>query len=168
MSSGQLNFRIVRQEPLPRLLDNHCNILAAQSALPDGCDPPAHVSQRLGCFLVSLDIAGKLVGPEPRIAGRRGCESAIGVPVPEAAMHENHSAVLAQHKVRLAWQVLGVKPETEAEGMDGAAQAHLGPGVPRPDATHHARARCRINDVGQKKVSRISVIDVAPRGLTRQ
>ena len=168
MSSGQLNLRIIRQEPLPRLLDNDCNILAAQSALPDGCDPPALVSQRLGCLPVSLDIAGKLVGPEPGIAGRRGREAAIGVPVPEAAMHENHCAVLAQHEVRLAWQALGVKPETEAEGMEGAAQAHLGPGVPRPDATHHPRARCRINDVGQKKVSRISVIDVAPRGLTRQ
>lgn len=159
---------IIRQQPPPRLLDNDCNVLVAQPALPDGCNAPAHVPERFHRPPVPLDIAGKLVDPESGIAGRSGREAAIAVPVPEAAMHENCRIVLLQHKVRLARQVLGVEPKTESEGMEFATQAHFRACIPRPDATHHARARCRINDVGQKKVSRISVIDVAPRGLTRQ
>lgn len=165
---GQFDVWINRQEPLPCLLDNDCNVLATQSALPDDSNAPTHCPERLHRLPVPLDIAGKLVGPEPGIAGRSGRETAIVVPVPEAAMHENCRIVLLQHKVRLARQVLGVEPETESEGMEFATQAHFRACIPRPDATHHARARCRINDVGQKKVSRISVIDVAPRGLTRQ
>lgn len=159
---------IIRQEPLPRLLDDVGNVLVTQAALPYGRNAPAHVPERFHRLPVPLDIAGKLVDPESGIAGRSGREAAIAVPVPEAAMHENRRIVLLQHKVRLARQVLGVEPKTESEGMEFAAQAHFRARIPRPDATHHARARCRINDVGQKKVSRISVIDVAPRGLTRQ
>lgn len=150
------------------MLHDDCNVLAAQSALPNDSDAPALVSQRRGCLHVPLDITGKLVSPEARIAGRRGRKAAIAVPVPEAAVHENCRIVLLQHKVRLAWQVLGMEPETEPEGMEFATQAHFRACIPRPDATHHARARCRINDISQKKISRISVIDVAPRGLTRQ
>lgn len=150
------------------MLHDDCNVLAAQSALPNDSNAPALVSQRRGCLHVPLGIASKLFGPESGIAGWRGRESAIRVLMPEAAMHENCRIVLLQQKVRLARQVLGVEPETEPEGMEFATQAHFRACIPRPDATHHARARCRINDVGQKKVSRISVIDVAPRGLTRQ
>lgn len=165
---GQFGKWIIRQKPLPRLLDDDCDVFAAQPALPDDSNAPAHVPERFCRLPVPLDIAGKLVGPEAGIAGRRGREAAIAVPVPEAAVHENCRFVLLQHKVRLAWQVLDVEPETESQGMEFATQAHFRACIPRPDATHHARARCRINDVGQKKVSRISVIDVAPRGLTRQ
>ena len=53
-------------------------------------------------------------------------------------MHENHGTMLAQHEIGLARKSFGMKAEPEAERMERAAQAHFGPGVPRPDSAHHA------------------------------
>jgi hypothetical protein len=62
------------------------------------------------------------------------------VPVPEAAMDEDHGPASGHDQVRPARQRLALQPVPIARAPQQPAHGQLGAGVPAPDLTHHLRA----------------------------
>ena len=60
---------------------------------------------------VVRDVPRELVDPEFPVALGGGGVLAALVPVPEASVQENNSAIFGQYDVRLAWEVRTVEPE---------------------------------------------------------
>lgn len=60
--------------------------------------------------------------------------------VPEAAIHEDRSAILWQDDIRLSGQVLAVEPESITPRVEPLADNHFGPGILAPDTRHHLGA----------------------------
>jgi hypothetical protein len=48
------------------------------------------------------------------------------MPMPKAAVYENHYLVLGKYEVGPSWQVLRVQPEPEAESVSDLAHAYFG------------------------------------------
>lgn len=67
--------------------------------------------------------------------------------MPVATMDEDHEPVFRQYNVGPAGQVLDVQPVPEAACVQVAADLDLGARVLAPNAGHHARARCSINNI---------------------
>lgn len=80
-------------------------------AFPNHDDAPTGVLQFGGHHSVSMLVGGEF--PKPEFGSRLwiGCLSASGVPMPKAAVYEDHEASAWKNEVRLSWQVLPVQPE---------------------------------------------------------
>ena len=70
------------------------------------------------------------------------------MPVPEAAVDEDDSAIAREDQVGLAGQFAAVQAITIAEAVKAAADEQFGPGVLAPDAGHHTAAHLRTDHVG--------------------
>lgn len=118
-------------------------------AFPDHSNAPTRRQQRLSSLQVALHIGFKLTNPEFAVARWRAGDPAPFMPVPVTAMHKQHRAMFRKNQVRLASQPRDVKPETKARPVQRTAHLHFGPGIPAPDARHHAGAGCLVNNVRQ-------------------
>ena len=58
------------------------------------------------------------------------------VTMPETAVDKNHLTQARKNEVRLAWQVLSMKPKTVTKCMSNLAYDHLSFGVLAPDFCH--------------------------------
>lgn len=58
------------------------------------------------------------------------------MPVPEAAMNEDHPFPQAEHEVRVSWQFFPVKSVAVTKSVNKAPDHHLGLGVLVPDPAH--------------------------------
>ena len=103
-------------------------------ALPNDDCVPAEVAQLDAFFDVALFVAFYLLFPEWGVALGHDKVTAAFVPVPEAAVDEDDGAVLAQHYVGGAGQMLDVYAVAVAVGMQVAAHNQLGLGVLALDA----------------------------------
>jgi hypothetical protein len=74
--------------------------------------------------------------------------SAALVPVPEAAVHENHSVVLWHDYVWVAWQILPVQAETIAHAVEHRANKFFRSGVFAPDPAHIPRSMFSCKFIG--------------------
>jgi hypothetical protein len=90
--------------------------------------------------------------------------------VPKAAVDENHGMEFRENEIWLAWQELAVKPISQAECVEGAAQDDFRFGVPPADASHHSRPSCHVDDVDHRKFSWLvtaALVCVIPRNVDR-
>lgn len=102
-------------------------------ALPEYFDLPSE----LDCFSpippVPLPVLPELLFPET--SASRGCrgEATAGVPVPEAAVHEDDRTALRQDDVRATGQVAAVEGEAQSGSMQSGSDKQLGLRVLPPD-----------------------------------
>jgi hypothetical protein len=69
------------------------------------------------------------------------------VSVPEAAVHEDHGAVLRKDKVRSTVNLAGMKPEAETARVQCPPESQLGLGVLSPDPRHHPGTGLLVHDI---------------------
>jgi len=146
---GNFQRRIMPRQPIANRRCNRLGCQFAHLALPDDSDTPTGLKQQLPSSPVSLDIDRKFVPPVVTICRRRAGVPATFVPMPEATVNENDRVVLWKNEIRRSRQTSSVKPETEACAVQGTPHFHFGPGIPAPDARHHAGAGCLVNNVRQ-------------------
>src|SRR5436190_945301 len=89
---------------------------------------PSEPAQFLAAARVTLNVPLQLGVPVTPVAPRPPTVLAV-MPVPEAAVHEHHRAVLRQDDVGLAWEAALVQPEPEPMTMEKGPHAPLGDGV---------------------------------------
>lgn len=80
-------------------------------AFPDDGHAPAEAAEMLA---VVRDVPRELVRPEFPVAFWGGGVLAALVPVPEAAMDEDHGAVLGQYDVGFAGEIRNMEPKAVA------------------------------------------------------
>ncbi len=124
-----------------------------QGAGPDGDDVPAEVPE----FVLDAEVAGAVavdLGAPPLAAGRGQAEvGALRVPVPEAAVDEDHGPVFRQHQFGPAGELAVPRAghgEAVAGPVEHRAQGDLGPGVAAADARHHLGSLFGSEDVGHR------------------
>src|SRR5579875_1433988 len=105
----------------------------ANLALPQHDYAPAEFAEGRGVGAVPLHIPAPFGRPELGTRGWGDGTVFATVTVPEAAVYKDRGAVLRQHDVRPAGQVLAVQAVTEAHPVQDGAHAHLRPGVRRAD-----------------------------------
>ncbi len=89
----------------------------SELTLPYSQDLPTRSAKAGSVAPVALDVAIELAAPEGSVGGGRGCEATAGVPVPEAAMHENHRVPSRKDEVGAAGEIRAMKAESEAGVM---------------------------------------------------
>lgn len=105
-------------------------------ALPHLDDVPTHAAQLEAFGKVALAVALNLGLPEVGAGlGKDGVAAAF-MTMPEAAVHEDDGAVLAEHDVGRAGQAADVDAEAEPPGKQVLAHQDLGLGVTAADAGH--------------------------------
>lgn len=102
-----------------------CNALSQPGrignlAFPNNKDPPSKLLQLPHHSCVTLDIRLEFFPPERHPRFRRGRERAGFVPMPKAAMNENHRAVSRKNDVRRSRQLPWPKPEPESHLVEDA------------------------------------------------
>jgi len=94
-------------------------------ALPNDDSAPTKLSKLAVDSSVADHVLTKLFLPKLNPRLRRVSELASPVPVPEAAVDEDHGFVLRQHDVGLAGQVAAVKAEAVAHAVQQGADGEL-------------------------------------------
>ena len=104
-------------EESANLLQNR--IRGTQLALPDHKGAPAKIVEFCQVFSVAFTGPGELRQPIVEVGFRQSSDGAswVGMPMPEAAMYEDHGAVLPQREVGLAGQIASVQPEAVAHSV---------------------------------------------------
>ena len=107
-----------------------------QAALPDHDDAPAEREQGLDIGAVAGLVALELGLPVLRVVLGHGGQPAAGMPVPEAAVHEDAGPVAPEHEIGLAGEVPAADAEAQAPAVDKGAQELFRLGVPASDVRH--------------------------------
>lgn len=138
----------LRSQPVRHIPGNLLSTPLPDRAFPDHLHAPPCSSERNNVPFVPGDILLELARPEVRSRRGRGREAASPVPVPEAAMHEDHRSVGGKNKIGSARKPLAVKPVPEAHSMQVPPQFQFRFRVLTPNPRHHARPGCSIDHVG--------------------
>lgn len=129
---------IVRLQPLRRLIDQVRDILRPQTAFPDSCDAPTPCQQLFFRSQVPLDVPGKFRTPEITVCVWDRGEATMGMPMPEAAMHENDRRIFAKHEIGFAREILSMQAETEPASVECATHSNFRLGILCADSAHHS------------------------------
>lgn len=121
-----------------------------QSAFPDGDDMPAAIAD----FVFMTKIAGAVsfdlrLPPFGPALGNSEVRT-VFMPVPEAAVNEDHRAVFRQHQIRATGKQAverAVDGETIAKAVEHRTQGEFRLGIASPDAGHDLGALLRGEDV---------------------
>ena len=97
---------------------------------------PAHGSQFMLHPFISRPVALNFSMPERHVRLRHHEIPAALMPMPEAAVHEDHRAILAKHDVGPARQPTVVQPVAEAPAEQKPPHQHLRFGVLAADGRH--------------------------------
>jgi hypothetical protein len=73
--------------------------------------------------------------------------------MPEAAVNEDYSPMLREHKVRFARQALVMKEIAKASRMQALPNNQFGLRILAPDACHHPASYLSRNDVSHRRIS---------------
>ncbi|RKQ70573.1 hypothetical protein BCL74_2521 [Oceanibaculum indicum] len=119
-----------------------------QGALPYRRHAPPVFEESCANGAVSSDVRIELRPPELRPSCRYGRVAATLMSVPEAAMHEDHGAVLWKDKVRSAVNLAEMKPEAETARVQCPPESQLRLGVLSPDPRHHPGTGLLVHDIG--------------------
>ena len=110
-------------------------------AFPHHVDPPSTVQESCFVLMIPGDVVGKLFLPELDARLGRVGKTASGVPMPEAAVDEDHRTATLHYDVRSPGQTGDVEPIADPVHAQGATDDKLGPGIPAADRCHHRRVR---------------------------
>lgn len=119
----------------------------SERALPHRCHAPSRFQQLRLHLPIPSDIGFELGCPELSSGRWRRGVPALFMPMPVAAVHEDHGIVFRQNQIRPSNDVLRVQAISESSRMQGAAQSEFGLRVLPPDPRHHPRAGCLVHDV---------------------
>jgi hypothetical protein len=108
-------------------------------AFPDDGWVPARLAEGGHVAFVAGGIGGEFGLPEVVVSGGCGCEGAVVVAVPEAAVDENGEAAWTEGDVGFPGEVAAVEAVAEAYGCEGAAHGEFRGGVRAADAGHVGR-----------------------------
>ena len=108
-------------------------------AFPDDGRVPAHFAEGGRVAFVAGGIGGEFGLPEVVVSGGSGCEGAVVVAVPEAAVDEDGEAAWAEADVGFPGEVAAVEAVAQAHGGEGAAHREFRGGVRAADAGHVGR-----------------------------
>lgn len=95
----------------------HLCLRPTYPALPQLQHSPPHGQQGILVPGISGDVLVKFALPEFRAGTGDSRKATAGMPMPEAAMHENAEAIARKHQIRLSWEVLLVQAIPEAVPM---------------------------------------------------
>jgi hypothetical protein len=70
------------------------------------------------------------------------------VSVPEAALNEDHDAMLRKDKVWSTVNLAGMKPEAETARVQCPPESQFGLGVISPDPRHHPGRGLLVDNIG--------------------
>src|SRR5581483_1770393 len=143
---GGLEIGRLSGDELLQLLRTPIKVLA-DCALPNDRDPPAECGQCPSLFQVPLTVALDLVAPEVRVGARKLEIPASLVPMPEAAVHENHRVVLLDDNIGTTWQTSVVQAKPEPSSKKGLAHQDFRLRVLPADALHHAGTGRAVDDI---------------------
>lgn len=121
----------------------------SQSTFPNCANSPAREQKALPCLGVVCLVTGNFVAPE-FFTGFGHPEDRAVMPVPKAAMNENHCPVTRQDDIRLAGQFADMQAKTESLAVQETAHQFFGLRVVAAYAGHHPAAGCRIDNVGHQ------------------
>jgi hypothetical protein len=111
-------------------------LLVPQLALPHNKHTPSQSRQLRVHFPVPFHVPFEFGGPERSVGLRDSRTFAFGVLVEEARMNEYHRIVFRQRHVRLAWQILPMQPEPEAQTVQNRTHSTLRLRVLRAHCCH--------------------------------
>ena len=123
----------------------------SERAFPDDCDPPADFEQIESIPSITLDIGVELCQPELLSRGRGIGVGTVGVPMPEAAMHEAHGSEAPEHEVGGAGKPPVVQAVSEAASVNSPSKEEFGLRIPASDPGHHARSGRSIHYVRHRR-----------------
>lgn len=115
---------------------NRQTILPLQRTLPNNSNPPARCPERLLVSRVDFAVAFDLCAPEFLMRGGP-LEQVAVMPMPEAAVNEQHGSVFGKYEIRFARQTPVVEPKAETASMQPLSQDQLGLRVLSLYAGHH-------------------------------
>jgi len=98
-------------------------------ALPKYNNFPTCTHKRSARRAVALSVPGDFLRPVGLIAFWRARAACAIMSVPEAAVHENHSAPSRENQIRFTWEILAVQPEPVAHPVRQAPHQKLRRGV---------------------------------------
>ena len=125
---------MVQREGKP--LQGQFAVLGLELALPHLDDVPTHAAQLEAFGKVAFAVALNFGLPEVGTGLGKDKVAAAFMTMPEAAVHEDDGAILAEHDVGGAGQAADVDAEAESLGKQELAHQDLGLGVTAADAGH--------------------------------
>ena len=138
-----------REQPGRETISCGANLIRLpQCALPHRRYSPSVFEEFCTNGAVPSDVRFELRPPEVRPGCRYGRVAAPLVSVPEAAVHEDHGAVLRKDKVRSTMNLAGMKPEAKTARVQCPPESQLGLGVLSPDPRHHPGTGLLVHDIG--------------------
>lgn len=123
-------------------------IRLSQCTLPHNRHSPSVFEEFCTNGAVPNDVRVELRLPELRPGRWVSRVAAAHVSMPEAAVHEDHGAVLRKDKVRSTVNLAGMKPEAETARVQCAPESQLRLGILSPDPRHHPGTGLLIHDIG--------------------
>lgn len=110
-----------------------------QGALPNRRYAPSIFQKCRTHGAVPSDVRLELCLPELRPGRWAGRVATALVSVPEAAVHEDHGAILRKDKVRSTVNLVGMKPEAETARVQCPPESQLRLCILSPHGGHHPR-----------------------------
>ena len=111
-----VRYHIERQIKLPTNLRAE-SVIVSQLAFPQNKSRPIEPAELAKMFSVSRSISRNLVLPVIQARLWHPSE-ATSVPVPKTTIHEDHFLSWSKNQIRLAWQILPVKPVSVSQVID--------------------------------------------------
>lgn len=150
MLHGRLRSRLAARQP-PHQSDLQRRKIDCL-ALPDNFNEPSQLVERGRLTAIPFGVCGQLRPPEGNV-GRGLCgETAAGMLMPEAAMHEDDRPVLRQHDVWPARQHRVMEAVPVPHAMEQPPNRQLRPRVLPTDPRHHPASHLGAYDVGHAQI----------------
>jgi hypothetical protein len=110
---------------------------------------PAGFIKLFAYLRITFAVAVDLGLPEP-LSRIWHPEQVTIVPMPEAAVYQQHGPIFWERQVGLSRYVSWMKPVAESECVERTPKQHFGLCVLAADAGHHPAARLCIDDIRQQ------------------
>jgi len=145
VTSGTVSLRPRRTEHLQQMSENCGRIF--QLAFPYREHSPSIRPERTPDTSVPLDIVSEFRLPEVCAGLGSGGVTTSLVAMPETSMDKYTGLESGEYNVRASRKIPTMKPKSVTVGMEKPPYDHLRSCVSPFDTRHHARARCRVNDI---------------------
>ena len=122
-----------------------------QGALPNRRYAPSVFQKSRTHGAVPSDVRLELCLPELRPGRWAGRVATALVAMPEAAVYEDHGAMLRKNEVRPPVNLSGMKPEAKAARVQCPPESQLGLRVLSPYSRHHPGTGLLVHDIGHMR-----------------
>lgn len=146
---SNLDLTFARPKPARQEFDRRSNLIwLPQSTLPHCGHAPSAFQKRCANGTVPSNVGLKLRLPELRASRWAGGVATALVPMPEAAVYEDHGMMFRKNDVRPSVNLAGMNPEAKAARMQRPPEKQFGLCVLSSDPGHHPGASLLVHDIG--------------------